>query len=43
MKNTIVHIAPKSLFYQWDYRGMNELFLRSRTLCSCFNWFLYTI
>jgi len=36
MKRTIVHIAPKSLISQWDYRGMNELFSRSRTLCNYF-------
>jgi len=38
MRKTIVHIAPKSLMCQWDYRGNSiELFPRQGRFVSIFN------
>jgi len=38
MIKTIAHRAPKSLMYQWDYRGNSiELFQRQGRYVSIFN------
>ncbi len=40
MAQNRIHIASKPLFSQCDYRWINELSIRNRTLCDYFDHFL---